>query len=55
MNLNFKSYLRKLPILLLIGACSSGYDDDTSSYQGETGASSASAPATPQLVAQLIL
>lgn len=47
MNLNFKSYLRKLPLLLLIGACSSGYDDDTSSYQGETGASSASAPATP--------
>ena len=47
MNLNFKSYLRKLPLLLLIGACSSGYDDDTSSYQGETGANSASAPATP--------
>ena len=47
MNLNFKSYLRKLPLLLLIGACSSGYDDDTSSYQGETGASSASGPATP--------
>ena len=47
MNLNFKSYLRRFPLLLLIGACSSGYDDDTSSYQGETGANSASAPATP--------
>lgn len=47
MNLNFKSYLRKLPLLLLIGACSSGYDDDTSSYQGETGANSASAPENP--------
>ena len=47
MNLNFKSFLRTLPLLLLIGACSSGYDDDTSSYQGETGANSASAPATP--------
>ena len=47
MNLNFKSFSRTLPLLLLIGACSSGYDDDTSSYQGETGANSASAPATP--------
>lgn len=47
MNLNLKSFLRKLPLLLLIGACSSGYDDETSSYQGETGANSASAPATP--------
>lgn len=47
MNLNFKSYLRKLPLLLLISACSSGYDDDTSSYQGETGANSASAPENP--------
>ena len=47
MNLNFKSYLRMLPILLIIGACSSGYEDDTSSYQGETGVNSASAPETP--------